>query len=63
MNTNYAEAREEYGDTVVDEALHIARINAKIWQDQHSYIPEDISNFYPHDWVMSAICYLLSEIE
>ncbi len=58
---NYEEARKEYGNIVVNEALYLLRINADVWQSCYSYIPEDINEFYPHDWVMSCVCYLLAE--
>ena len=53
--------RGESRSTYRERALELARNAAILYTGDHSYIPDDVDDFYPHEWVISAIVSALME--
>lgn len=53
--------RSELRSTYRERALELARNAAIPHTGDHSYIPDDVDDFYPHEWVISAIVSALME--
>lgn len=46
---------------LIETAIHLARDAARFSEIKESYFTEDLNEFYPHVWVVEAICTALKE--
>lgn len=52
---DYSKLENWYSEHRITYALRIAK-GAAAFHKGHDYIPEDITKFEPHLWVVAAIC-------
>ena len=56
---DYTSLEKYYDSSTIKKAVTFARTAAMYSQTREAYFPESMGDFYPHLWVIDAICFVL----